>query len=90
MSPALVMDLMRHAVTVTLLTAGPLLATALLVGVAVSFVQAITQIQEQTLTFVPKFAAIAIVGLLLLPVLLQNLVAFLVEMLRSLPVLVGQ
>lgn len=90
MSPALVLDLMRHAVTTTLLTAGPLLATALLVGVLVSFVQAITQIQEQTLTFVPKFVAIAIVGLLMLPWLLQQLVGFLTEMLRSLPVLVGQ
>ena len=90
MSPALVLDLMRHAVTVTLLTAGPLLATALLVGVIVSFVQAITQIQEQTLTFVPKFVAICIVGLLMLPWLLQRLVIFLTEMLRSLPVLVGQ
>ncbi len=89
MSPALVLDLMRHAVTVTLLTAGPLLATALLVGVSVSFVQAITQIQEQTLTFVPKFVAIAIVGLLMLPWLLQRLVTFLSDMLRSLPVLVG-
>ena len=90
MSPALVLDLMRHAVTVTLLTAGPLLATALLVGVSVSFVQAITQIQEQTLTFVPKFVAIAIVGLLMLPWLLQRLVTFLSDMLRSLPMLVGQ
>jgi flagellar biosynthetic protein FliQ len=89
MSPALVLDLMRHAVTVTLLTAGPLLATALLVGVSVSFVQAITQIQEQTLTFVPKFVAIAIVGLLMLPWLLERLVTFLSDMLRSLPVLVG-
>ena len=90
MSPALVLDLMRYAVTVTLLTAGPLLLTALVVGVFVSFVQAITQIQEQTLTFVPKFAAIAIVGLLMLPWLLQRLVTFLVDMLRSLSVLVGQ
>jgi flagellar biosynthesis protein FliQ len=90
MSAALVLDLMRHAVTVTLMTAGPLLVTALLVGILVSFVQAITQIQEQTLTFVPKFAAIAIVGLLAAPWLLRTLVTFLTDMLRSLPALVGQ
>ena len=52
MTVTLVIDLMHRAVTVCLLTAAPLLLTALVVGVLESFVQAITQVQEQTLSFV--------------------------------------
>lgn len=89
MTVTLVIELMYRAVTVCLLTAAPLLLTALLVGVLVSFVQAITQVQEQTLTFVPKFVAIAIMGLVMLPWMLQQLVGYLTETIRSLPVLVG-
>lgn len=88
MSAALVLDLLRQAVTVGLLTAGPLLLTALLVGVIVSFMQAITQVQEQTLTFVPKVAAMAIVLLISLPWMLQQLVGFLMDSLRSLPTII--
>lgn len=89
MSVALVIELMQQAVTVCLLTAAPLLGTALIVGVAVSFVQTITQIQEQTLTFVPKFAIIALVALTLLPWLLQQLVGYVSSALRSLPVVIS-
>ena len=70
-----------------LLVAGPLLATALLVGVAVSLVQAITQLQEQTLTFIPKLLAMAAVLILTLPWLIAQLVQYLVGVLRSLPTL---
>ncbi len=89
MSVALVIDLMRQAVTVCLLTAAPLLGTALIVGVTVSFVQTITQIQEQTLTFVPKFAIIALVAVTLLPWFLQQLVGYISSALRSLPVVIS-
>ncbi len=89
MSAALVLDLMRQAVTVGLSTAAPLLITALLVGVLVSFLQSITQIQEQTLTFVPKVAAIGIVLLAALPWMLQQLVGYLVDALRSLPTIIN-
>lgn len=89
MSAALIIDLMRHAITVCLLTVAPLLLTALAVGVLVSFLQAITQVQEQTLTFVPKFAMMAVVFLLALPWMLRQLVGYLVEVLRGLPVMIG-
>ncbi len=89
MTVALVLDLMRQAVTVGLLITAPLLGTALIVGVTVSFVQTITQIQEQTLTFVPKFIIIALVALTLLPWFLQQLVGYVISALRSLPVLIS-
>lgn len=88
MSVSLVLDLVRHALFVALLVAGPLLATELVVGVVVSVIQAVTQIQEQTLTFVPKLAAVALVLILTLPWALHIAVTYLQETLRSLPAMV--
>ena len=62
MSGIEVVDVAREALWVTLKIAGPLLVVSLLVGLVVSFFQAITQIQEMTLTFIPKI--IALFGLL--------------------------
>lgn len=85
MSVSLILDLLRHAIAVALLSTGPLLITALVVGVVISLLQAVTQIQEQTVSFVPKLLAVALVGLLTLPWMLQQLVQYLTETLRSLP-----
>jgi flagellar biosynthetic protein FliQ len=88
-SGALAVDLVRHAVMLSLLVAAPLLATALVVGVIVSLVQAVTQLQEQTLTFIPKLLALALVFTLTLPWTLTRLVEYLAGVLRSLPTLVS-
>lgn len=58
MQQQLVIDLAQHALLTTLYVAAPLLGIGLLVGLAVSIFQATTQIQEQTLAFVPKIVAI--------------------------------
>jgi flagellar biosynthesis protein FliQ len=84
-SVALAIDLIQHAVMIALLVAAPLLVTALSVGVLVSLVQAVTQLQEQTLTFIPKLVALALVFVLTLPWMLSQLVQYLVGVLRSLP-----
>jgi flagellar biosynthetic protein FliQ len=88
MNPALAIELVRHAVVTSLMVAGPLLFTALLVGVTVSLVQAITQLQEQTLTFIPKLLAVGLVLIVSLPWLMVKLTEFLVSILNSLPTLV--
>ena len=67
MSHTLVVDLARNAIMLALLIAGPMLVVALLVGLTVSVLQAVTQIQEQTLAFVPKLVGVAVVFLLALP-----------------------
>ena len=67
MTPAAVLDVARDALLTILLVSGPILVVGLAVGVAVSLLQALTQIQEQTLVFVPKIIAIFGVLLLLLP-----------------------
>lgn len=89
MSHALIVDLARNAIMLALLVAGPMLIVALLVGLTVSVLQAVTQIQEQTLAFVPKLVAVSVVFLLALPWLLQLLVKYTTELFRSLPSLIS-
>ena len=87
MTPALAIELIPHAVVLALMVAGPLLLTALVVGVVVSLVQAITQLQEQTLTFIPKLLAVGLVLVVSLPWLMIKLTEFLVSVIRSIPTL---
>jgi flagellar biosynthetic protein FliQ len=89
MSHALVVDLARNAIMLALLIAGPMLVVALLVGLAVSVLQAVTQIQEQTLAFVPKLVGVSAVFLLALPWIIQLLVKYTTELFRSIPSMVG-
>jgi flagellar biosynthesis protein FliQ len=89
MSHALVVDLARNAIMVALLLCGPMLVVALVVGLAVSVVQAVTQIQEQTLAFVPKLFAVAAVFLIALPWMLQVMIKYTTELFRSFPTLVS-
>jgi flagellar biosynthetic protein FliQ len=89
MSHTLVVDLARNAIMLALLIAGPMLVVALLVGLTVSVLQAVTQIQEQTLAFVPKLVGVAVVFLLALPWMIQLLVKYTTELFRSLPSLVS-
>ncbi len=89
MSPSMAIDLMHRAVMLCLLTSAPLLLTALVVGVLISMVQAVTQIQEQTLTFIPKLIAVAVALMLSLPWMLRLLVQYLAEAFRGLPGISG-
>ena len=89
MSHALVVDLARNAIMLALLIAGPMLIVALLVGLTVSVLQAVTQIQEQTLAFVPKLVGVSAVFLIALPWVLQLLMKYTTELFRSLPSLIS-
>jgi len=89
MSHALVVDLARNAIMLALLVAGPMLVVALLIGLAVSILQAVTQIQEQTLAFVPKLVGVSAVFLVALPWILQLLVKYTTELFRSIPTMVS-
>jgi flagellar biosynthetic protein FliQ len=87
-SADLALDLIRRAVTMSLLLAAPMLLTALVVGVVVSLIQAVTQIQEQTLTFIPKLVLLAVVFVITLPWVLSQLIEYLTGILKSLPAMV--
>jgi flagellar biosynthetic protein FliQ len=88
MSFAMVSDLARNAMMVAMLIAAPMLIVALLIGLVVSMLQTVTQIQEQTLSFVPKLLGVAVTFLVALPWMLQLLVEYTSKLFRSLPELV--
>ncbi|MEO8622377.1 MAG: flagellar biosynthesis protein FliQ [bacterium] len=85
MSPQLVVDLARNAIMMALMLAAPMLVVALLLGLIVSILQAVTQIQEQTLAFVPKLIGVAAVFLVALPWIIQTLIRYTTELFRSIP-----
>jgi len=76
LNTGVVIDIGREALTVALKVASPLLAVALGVGLLISIFQATTQIQEQTLSFVPKIVAILISLILFGPWMLTTLVNY--------------
>jgi flagellar biosynthetic protein FliQ len=73
-------ELVRQTLIVALKIAAPILVAGVVVGLVISIVQAVTSIQEQTLTFVPKIAAMLAVAILLIPWIVVRLVEFTVEM----------
>jgi len=77
-------EIVRQAIILALTVSAPLLLVSLAVGVLVSLVQAVTQIQEQTLTFIPKILAVGVVFLLMLPWILNRLIGYLAGSLGSL------
>ena len=89
MSHALVVDLARNAIMTAMLLAGPMLILSLIVGLAISVIQAVTQIQEQTLSFVPKLFAVGAAFLIALPWMMQVMIKYTTELFRSFPVLVS-
>lgn len=88
MSQAYVIGLGREAVMLVLQVGGPILIVALIVGLAVSIFQAVTQIHEMTLTFIPKIVAVGVTLTLLLPWILQRIVDFTIRLISSIPTLV--
>jgi flagellar biosynthetic protein FliQ len=71
-----IVDIARESIMVMLKVGGPILLVGLFVGIMVSLVQTVTQIQEPTLAFVPKLVIIALTMLILLPFMLSSLTSF--------------
>ena len=69
-------DLIRNALLLVLLISAPMLLIGLVVGILVSLLQAVTQIQEQTLTFIPKIAAMVGAAIVLMPWIGQRLTEY--------------
>ncbi len=84
-----VVNLATQAMGLALKVAGPILLVALVVGVIVSVFQAVTQIQEQSLSLVPKIVAVAVVIVVLGPWMLGQLVSYTAELFNSIPTMVG-
>lgn len=86
MTVDMVRDISSEALKAILITAGPALAVSMIVGLIVGFFQAITQIQEFTLTFVPKIVAVFLCIFFLLPWLANQMIAFTVNLLGNVTV----
>ncbi|MCE1170431.1 flagellar biosynthesis protein FliQ [Azovibrio restrictus] len=89
MNSGTVMEIGRQAIETALLLAGPLLLVALAVGLLVSIFQAATQINEATLSFIPKLVAVFLVLILAGPWMLQLILDFMRRMLESIPNVIG-
>lgn len=79
----------REAIETTLLVAAPMLGMGLLVGLVVSIFQAVTQIQEMTLTFIPKILAVMFALVLFFPWMMRIIIKFTTDILTSIPNYVG-
>ncbi len=89
MSHQLVIDLSRDAILTALMVAAPLLLIAMGVGLVVSIIQSVTQIQEQTLSFVPKLVLVGGAFIVGMPWLLQVLIRYTTTLIRGIPAMVG-
>jgi flagellar biosynthetic protein FliQ len=76
MTPEMVVSLARDAVMTMLLVSAPMLISGLLIGLIISILQAITQVHEMTLTFIPKIIVVALSLLIFLPWIISTMVDF--------------
>ncbi|RZT09014.1 flagellar biosynthetic protein FliQ [Duganella sp. CF402] len=89
MTPESVMTMGRHAMEITLMIAAPMLLVALIIGLVVSIFQAATQINEQTLSFIPKLVGIFVALVVAGPWMLSVMLDYMREVFNGIPLLVG-
>lgn len=89
MGPETVLDIGREALWLAVLLAGPMLGAALAVGLFIGVIQAATQIQEMTLSFIPKLGALVLVLFILGPWMLQVLTSFTQRLFADIPGFLG-
>lgn len=89
MTPEMVMGLVRQALEISILVSAPLLLTALVTGLLVSVFQAATQINEMTLSFIPKLLAIFLALVLAGPWMVNLMVDFTRQLITGIPGMIG-
>ncbi|HNF91088.1 MAG TPA: flagellar biosynthesis protein FliQ [Accumulibacter sp.] len=89
MTPQTVMEIGRQALEITLLVSAPLLMAALIVGLIISIFQAATQINESTLSFIPRLVAMFITLIFAGPWMLQLMIDYIRRLFESIPSLIG-
>jgi flagellar biosynthetic protein FliQ len=85
MTPDMVVEIGREAVETTLLVAAPILGMSLVIGLLVSLFQALTQINEATLSFVPKILGVFLATMLFFPWMIRVLTSFITHLLTTIP-----
>ena len=89
MTPEVVLQIGNHALWMAILMAAPILLVALLVGLVIGMVQAATQIQEMTLSFIPKLLGVVLVLVVAGPWMLATMVEWFRELVLDIPLLIG-
>ena len=89
MTPDTVMTIGRHALEVTVMLAAPLLLVTLAIGLLVGIFQAATQINEMTLSFIPKLLAMSVTLTVAGPWMLNQLVGYTRALITSIPMMIG-
>jgi len=85
MTPEMVMQLCRNALEITLILAGPVLLFGLVAGLTVAVFQALTQINEMTLIFIPKIAATVLAIVLFGPWMLAKMISYTTALFEAIP-----
>ncbi len=85
MTPELIIDFAKQAITLTILISMPMLGLGLIVGLLVSIFQAVTSIQEMTLTFVPKIIAVFLGLLFFAPWMIEKMTSFTRQIIENIP-----
>ncbi len=85
MTPEMVTTIGREAILTMLMVAAPILISGLMIGLIVSILQAITQVHEMTLTFIPKIVVVALSLLIFLPWIINTIVDFTIRLFAIIP-----
>ena len=85
MNQAVVLQLARDALITAMMVSGPVLISTMVIGIIISIFQAVTQIQEMTLTFVPKTLVVSLIVLFAGPWMLNTMAVYTANLLASLP-----
>jgi len=85
MDPELVVQIAKEAIEITLMISLPVMGVGLIVGLVISLFQAVTQIHEMTLTFVPKIVAVLLCLLFLMPWMMQKMIFYTEQLIINLP-----
>ena len=87
MTPEFVVHLGQEAIYLMLLISAPMLLAGLVVGLGISILQAVTQIHEVTLTFIPKILAVSVALMVALPWMIEKILDFMRNLMRLIPTL---
>ncbi|MGA1861843.1 flagellar biosynthesis protein FliQ [Deferribacter thermophilus] len=90
MTADFVIEITTKTLELTILIAAPMLIFGLLVGLLISIFQAVTQIQEMTLTFIPKILAVVVALIIFFPWILDKLINFTYNLFLNIPVYIGK
>lgn len=89
MTPETVLTIVSHSLTITTMLAAPLLLSALATGVFIGVLQAATQVNEMTLTFIPKLMTLVTALVIAGPWMLKLIMSFTIDLFNSIPDLIG-